>query len=142
MSEQEKLKDYDSEPIAFCAKCYSLKIKHEDSLDIDYCGECGCSEIKEAPVHVWENLYEQKYGKKYVVKGNDPKKNPIFKLPLGKLMQKFADLKQWKDITLSLYPRFPGGFGKADSIVLLFDKLVKDNKLDALRIKMMEYIKG
>jgi hypothetical protein len=41
-----------------------------------------------------------------------------------------------------MYPRFPGGFGKADSIVLFFDKLAKDNKLDDLRVTMMKYIKG
>ena len=142
MSEKEKLNDYDAEPIVFCAKCFSPKIKHEASIDIDYCGDCGCSSIREASVYEWEALYEKKYGHQYVVKGNDPKKSPIFKLPIGKLMQKFANLTQWKSIILSLYPRFPGGFGKADSIVLFFDKLAKDNKLDELRIKMMEYIKG
>ena len=142
MSEQEKINDYDSEPIAFCANCYSLKIKHEESIDMDYCSDCGCSEIREAPVEQWEAMYEKKYGKKYVVKGNDPKKNPVFKLTISKLMDKFSNLPNWKTIIYNMYPRFPGGFGKADSIVLFFDKLSKDNKLDDLRVTMMKYIKG
>lgn len=142
MSEQEKINDYDSEPIAFCANCLSLKIKHEDSIDMDYCSDCGSSEIMEAPVEQWEVLYEKKYGKKYVVKGNDPKKSPVFKLTISKLMDKFSNLPNWRVIIYNMYPRFPGGFGKADSIVLFFDKLAKDNKLDDLRVTMMKYIKG
>ena len=142
MSEQEKINDYDSEPIAFCANCLSLKIKHEDSIDMDYCSDCGSSEIMEAPVEQWEILYEKKYGKKYVVKGNDPKKSPVFKLTISKLMDKFSNLPNWRVIIYNMYPRFPGGFGKADSIVLFFDKLAKDNKLDDLRVTMMKYIKG
>lgn len=142
MSEQEKINDYDSEPIAFCANCLSLKIKHEDSIDMDYCSDCGSSEIMEAPVEQWEVMYEKKYGKKYVVKGNDPKKSPVFKLTISKLMDKFSNLPNWRVIIYNMYPRFPGGFGKADSIVLFFDKLAKDNKLDDLRVTMMKYIKG
>jgi hypothetical protein len=57
-------------------------------------------------------------------------------------MDKLFNLKQWKSIILSLYPRFPGGLGKADSIVLFFDTIIKDNKLTDFRLKMMEYIKG
>ena len=142
MSQQDKINDYDLEPIAYCAKCFSPKIKHESSLDMDYCEDCGCCEIKEASVYEWEKLYERKYNHKYVVKGTDPKKNPVFKLTRSELMDRLYNLPQWKDVIKSLYPRFPGGYGKADSIVLLFDKLVKDNKLDNLRMKLMEYIKG
>ena len=142
MSEQDKINDYDSEPIAFCAKCFSPKIKHENSLDIDYCGDCGCSSIREESVYEWEKLYEKKYGHKYVVKSNDPKKNPVFKLSRTELMDRLCGLAQWRTIIHSLYPKFPGGFGRVDSIVLLFDKLVKDNRLDDLRLKLMEYIKG
>lgn len=142
MTDQTNYNDYDSEPIEFCAECYSLKIKHEDAIDADYCGDCGCSNIREASVYEWEALYEKKYGHKYVVKTNDPKKSPVFKLPMSKLMDRLSNLQQWKEIIHSLYPRFPGGFGKADSIVLFFDKLVKDNRLNDLRMLLMKYIKG
>ena len=142
MTDQTNYNDYDSEPIEFCAECYSLKNKHEDALDTDYCGDCGCSNIREASVYEWEALYEKKYGHKYVEKTNDPKKSPVFKLPMSKLMDRLSNLQQWKEIIHSLYPRFPGGFGKADSIVLFFDKLVKDNRLNDLRMLLMKYIKG
>lgn len=142
MPEEERLNDYDSEPIAFCEKCLSPKIKHEDIVNADYCADCGCFDIKEAKVEDWERMYEQKYGHKYVVKGSDPKKNPVFKLPVPKLMDRLCDLQQWREIIHSLYPKFPGGFSKADSIVLLFDKLSKDNRLNDLRMIMMKYIKG
>lgn len=142
MPEQRKTNDYDSEPIVFCAKCFSPKIKHEDSLDIDYCGDCGCSYTKEASVYEWENLYEKRYGHKYVVKSNNPRRSPVFSLSRTELMDRLSKLAQWKAIIHSLYPKFPGGFGRIDSIVLFFDKLVKDNRLDDLRFKLMEYIKG
>jgi hypothetical protein len=142
MSQQENLNDYDSEPILFCARCLSLKVKHEETIDADYCGDCGCSNIKEAPFSEWESLYEKKYGHKYCEKGNDPKKNPVFKLPVSKLMDRLFNLQQWRDVIRSLYPKFPGGFSKADSIVLLFDKLAKDNRLNDLRMVLMKYIKG
>ncbi len=31
MSEARGLNDYDSEPVTYCARCYSLKVKHEDA---------------------------------------------------------------------------------------------------------------
>lgn len=142
MSQQDQINDYDLEPVAFCAKCFSPKIKHESSLDIDYCADCGCSEINEASVYEWESMYERRYGHKYVVKGTDPKKNPVFQLTRSELMNRLCNLSQWKTIIRSLYPHFPEGFSKADSIVLLFDKLVKDNRLNDLRMKLMSYIKG
>lgn len=142
MSQQEQLNDYDYEPILFCARCLSLKVKHEETIDADYCGDCGCSNINEAPFSEWEKLYEKKYGHKYCEKGTNPINNPVFKLSISKLMERLYNLSQWKDVIHFLYPRFPGGFGKADSIVLLFDKLVKDNRLNDLKMIMMKYIKG
>lgn len=142
MSEQEKLEDYDSEPIVFCAKCFSLKIKHEPTFNIDYCEDCGCSSIKEASIYEWEKLYEKKHGHKYVVKSNDPRKSPVFQLSRSELIDRLCGLPQWRNIIFSLYPNFPGCYGKADSIILLFDKLIKDNRLDDLRLKLINYIKG
>lgn len=137
MDEQDKLKDYDSEPIKYCASCYSIKIGYEESADFEYCMDCGCSDIREAPVEQWENLYKGKYGHKFAEKNNDPRKTPIFMLPLNKLKQKVCDLPSWKDIIHAIYPSFPGGLGKADSIILFFDKLIKDNKLNDLRMLLL-----
>lgn len=127
------MNDYDSEPVHYCATCLSLKIKHDDDLDIDFCCECGNTEMIESPFEVWEKKFEKKYGHKYAVKSEDPRKSPIFQLPLSKLMHKVSDHPKWESIIKSIYGYFPKGLSKADSIVVFFDKLVKDNKLDALR---------
>lgn len=133
MAEQEKNNNYDDEPVVFCASCLSLKVKHDEDLDVDYCGKCGCTDVKEASPEEWEKLYEKKYGRKFVDKSNDIRKSPIFQMPLSKLMHKVADSPKWDIIIREIYGCLPRGLGKADSIVVFFDKLVKDNKLDSLR---------
>lgn len=134
MSDQDKRNDYDDEPIFYCANCLSLSIIHEDSIDSDCCKDCGGTNIKEAMPDEWEKMYRRKYGKDYVTKDRDPKKSAIFKLSLGKLMAKVSDSPKWESIIKEIYSHFPKGISKADSIVLFFDKLSKDNKLDALRL--------
>lgn len=131
MPEQESLNNYDSEPVVYCANCLSLKIKHNDDLDMDYC-DCGCTDIKECLPEQWEALYEKKYGHRYLEK-SDMRKSPIFQLSFSKLMHKVSDSPKWEFIIKEIYGHLPKGLSKADSIVVFFDKLVKDNKLDALR---------
>jgi hypothetical protein len=133
MSEQDRNNDYDSEPVVYCAKCLSLKIKHEDALDIDCCGNCGSTDVVESSIEIWEKKYEAKYGKKFTVKNDDPRNSPIFKLPINKLMAKVSDCPKWENIIKDIYSHFPKGISKADSIVMFFDKLMKDNKLESLR---------
>lgn len=133
MSEQEKYTDYDSEPVYYCATCLSLNIKHEDAIDSDCCGECGCTDIRQMMPEEWEKLYEKKYGKKFVEKSQDIRNHPIFQLSLSKLMHKVSDSPKWEAIIKGVYGHLPKGVSKADSIVIFFDKLVKDNKLDNLR---------
>ena len=133
MSEQEKLNEYDAEPIFYCATCLSLKVKHEEAIDSDCCGECGSTNIAESTVEEWEKKYEKKYGHKYTEKTNDIRKSPIFQLSFSKLMAKVSDYPKWENIVREIYNCFPRGLSKSDSIVLFFDKLIKDNKLDRLR---------
>lgn len=142
MDEQDNYNEYDSEPIKYCTSCLSIKIGYEESADFEYCMDCGCSDIKEAPIEEWEKLYYGKYGRHFTERSNDPKKTPIFKLPLSKLKQKLCDLPSWKDVILSLYPSFPGGLSKADSIILFFDKIAKDNKLNDLRMHLLKIFKN
>ena len=132
-SNTEKLDDYDAEPVLYCSSCLSLKIKHEESLDIDFCGDCGNTDIAESSFEVWEEKYKKKYGHKYTIKSEDPRKSPVFQLPIGKLMHKVSDCPKWETIIKGIYGHLPKGLSKADSIVVFFDKLIKDNKLDALR---------
>ena len=127
MSVEERNQDYDSEPVRYCARCYSLKVKYEESVDYECCGDCGSSDILEAPIEEWEKKYERRYGHKFTQKEQDPKNTFIFKLPLDKLKAKVYESSQWREIINAIYPKFPGGYGKADSIILFFDTLVRQN---------------
>ena len=134
MSELFKLDDYDSEPVVYCSKCLSLNIKHEDIIDSDCCMDCGCTDMEVATIDVWENKWEKKYGHKFAVKSDDPRKSPVFKMSIGKLIAKVSDYPKWESIVKEIYGFIPKGFSKADVIVMFFDKLIKDNKLDSLRM--------
>lgn len=134
--------NYDLEPVTYCPRCYSLKIKYEEEIDADCCMECGCSDTKTTTIGEWEKLYEGRYGRKYVVKSNDPRKSIIFNLPMDKLKARVFNSPQWLSIIKTLYPHFPNGLSKADSVILLFDKLVKDGKLDDLRYTLLKYYKN
>lgn len=126
--------NYDSEPVEYCSKCYSLRIKHEDAIDADYCTECGSTEISTTDIDTWERLYEQRYGKRYVERNNDPRCSIYFKMPLDRLKAKVFYSKMLDRILYSLYPRFPKGLSREDAVILLFDKLSKDNRMDDLRL--------
>ena len=133
MPEQELITNYDSEPVYYCTTCLSLSIKHEDAIDSDFCKECGSTAIKETTFENWEKMYERKYGHKYTIKNNDIRNSPVFKLSFSKLMKKVSDCPKWENIVKELYGYLPKGLSKADTILLFFDKLTKDNKLDKLR---------
>ncbi len=133
MSGQDTYNDYDSEPVRYCARCYSLKIKYDEDIDSDYCMDCGCTDTVESLIEDWEKKYEAKYGHKYTEKSNNIKKSPIFQLSINKLMQKVYDSQKWETIIRTIYKNFPRGLSRADSIVLFFDTLIKGNRLDDLR---------
>lgn len=133
-------KQFDEEPVVYCAHCYSLKIQYEDAVGADYCMDCGSSDTRESTIEQWESLYERRYGHKYAVKGNDVKKSPIFKLTIGKLKDKVFKCADWQGIIHDVYPRFPADLEKTDAILYFFDKAIKDNKLDGLRISLIKHI--
>ena len=54
-------------------------------------------------------------------------------MSISKLMHKVADSSKWEIIIRSLCNSFPKGLSKADSIVVFFDLLIKENRLDKLR---------
>lgn len=131
--------DYDAEPVRYCKKCYSLKIKYEEAADSDCCMDCGCSDTAEAPIEEWERLYEKRYGKKYVTKEERLRKSLIFKMSPHELKVILYASPNWYDIIHTLYPKFPGGLGREDSVVLLFDRIAKDGKYDDLRLLLTKY---
>lgn len=141
MSVQERNEDYDSEPVRYCAKCYSLKVKYEEALDSECCAECGCTDILEAPIDEWEKKYERRYGHKFAVKEEDPKKTFIFRLSTEELKTRIYQSAAWRDIIKSFYPSFPSGWGKADSILLFFDTIVKQGRLNELKLFLFKRFK-
>lgn len=134
MSDKERKKDYDDEPVYYCANCYSLKIGYEEQFNADCCMECGCSNILQTNIENWERLYQNRYGQKFVVKNTDPKRSLIYKMPLDKLKTMVCDNPEWRSIIHNIYPRFPKGYSKADSIIMFFDKISRDNRIDDLRL--------
>lgn len=138
MSEQlKKINEYDAEPVMYCARCYSLNIVYEEAVGTDCCGECGCSDMKTTSIEEWERLYEVRYGHKFVVKTNNYKDSPIFALTDSKLKLMVSNREDWKDLCKTMYPKFPEGLGNTDSVILLFAKLADDNRLDDLRIELI-----
>ena len=62
-SHKEKQPDYNQEPVFFCKNCLSLKIRNGVGLeDSDYCDECGSTEIGQASIEDWQEMYKSKYG--------------------------------------------------------------------------------
>lgn len=141
MSEENKNQDYDSEPVRYCARCFSLKIRYEESIDSEYCADCGSSDILEAPIEEWEKKYERRYKHKFAEREEDPKKTFIFKLPLEKLKTRIYESAKWKEIIKMMYPRFPEGYSKIDSIILFFDTLIRQNRIDELRLVLHKHFK-
>lgn len=129
---QNQASDYDLEPVVYCVNCLSLNIKHDDTLDIDYC-ECGCTDVSSTSVEIWEEKYKKKYGKKFVENTRDITKSPIFQMSVGELMVKLSSSSKWQTVIKEMYGKLPKGLSKADTILVFFDKLLKENKLKALR---------
>jgi hypothetical protein len=141
MDNIERPEDYDSAPVKYCARCYSLKIKYEEALDSECCAECGSTDIQEALIGEWEKKYEGRYGHRLVQKTEDPKKTYFFKMTPKELMHKVADSPKWKEIIRGIYSHFPEGYSKADSVVLFFDMLTRQNKLGELKLFLFKHFK-
>lgn len=64
------LKDeYNNEPVFYCVKCLSLKIRDIPYMsDSDYCDDCGSTNIQQTHIDQWEEMYEKKYGHKFLTK--------------------------------------------------------------------------
>lgn len=62
--------DYNREPVFYCRHCLSLRIKsmdeEHDTEFLDYCDDCGSTDIGQANIHDWEDMYRKKYGKDFL----------------------------------------------------------------------------
>ena len=137
----DKTKDYDEEPVQYCAKCYSLRIMYDDTTDSDICSVCGSTDIATTTIDRWEKLYENRYGHKFVNRSNDPRDSIYFKMSIAKLKTKVYYSKYLQPILYSLYPNFPQGLNKSESVIMLFDQLSKENRIDELRYMLYDYSK-
>lgn len=133
MHEKHKLEDYDAEPVKYCSRCYSLKIGYEESIDSECCLDCGSSDISTTSIENWEKMYEQRYGHKFTEKSKDPRHSLFFKMSVGKLKSMLYHHPLMMKFVHELYPDFPGGLSRADTLIMLFDQLSKDNRIDDLR---------
>lgn len=134
--------NYDEELVVFCKRCYSLSIIHEEAIGEDCCKDCGCSDIATTTIEEWEKLYKNRYGHSFINDKGNIRNSPIFKAPINKLKNIVCNTLRWREICKTLYPKFPGGLSKADSIVLLFAKLQEDNRIDELKMYLIEQNKN
>lgn len=63
-----KKNDFNNVPVVYCTTCLSLNIKTVKGVteDVPYCCKCGNFDTKTAHIVDWEELYEDKYGKKFL----------------------------------------------------------------------------
>ena len=136
MSKGNHKEDCESDQVTFCAECYSLRYRYEESIGMDCCMDCGCTDCRTASFEEWERLYKERYGHKYLEIKKDIRKSPLFLMSVENLKSKVFNDPSWKDICKKLYPSFPEGIGRADSVILLFAKLCQDNRVDDIRMEL------
>jgi hypothetical protein len=141
MDNQGRHEEYDSEPVRYCARCYSLRVKYDADTDAEYCDDCGCTDILESSFDEWEKRYENRFKHKFCEKSEDPKKNFIFSLSLRELREKVYESSKWKEIIKGMFPHFPGGYSKADSVILFFDTVIRQNKIEELKLLLIKLFK-
>lgn len=56
--------DYNEEPVMYCQHCLSIRIKSIN--EFDFCDDCGSTQMNKTNVYEWEEMYESKYGLKYL----------------------------------------------------------------------------
>lgn len=59
--------EYNNIPIHFCKECLSLKVMRVIGMEeACYCDDCGGTDIEEASIEEWEQLYNKKHGFTYL----------------------------------------------------------------------------
>lgn len=57
--------DFNSDPVYYCDKCLSLAIRiiNDESC---YCDKCGNTNVNTTDINNWQQLYEERYNKKFI----------------------------------------------------------------------------
>lgn len=67
-----KKADYNNVPVTYCKTCGSLHIKTVEFDNgqgpLDYCVSCSNTELGSVHIEEWEDIYEDKYGHKFLDK--------------------------------------------------------------------------
>lgn len=55
--------NYNDEPVFYCEKCMSLRIRFVNGLsNSEYCDNCGSTEINQSNIEDWRKKFKDKYG--------------------------------------------------------------------------------
>jgi hypothetical protein len=132
--------EYNSDPVYFCENCYSLYIKHDDFLDADYCAKCGCSNIVCTDIKDWEKLYENRYKRKLVTRAGDPNVIKVYGMTWKEIKQFICDSPKWESIVCRMYPHLRNRYGRADTLMMFFDLVTRQNRINELKDVLVKYI--
>ena len=65
-----KKQDSNNEPVIYCKTCLSIRIKTvefpETKQEVDYCLACSNTDLGSAHISEWEDMYEERYGEKFL----------------------------------------------------------------------------
>lgn len=64
-----KKDDYNNVPIDYCKTCLSIHTKNIENPEVGYCIDCGNTDLDKVHIHEWEEMYEEKYGEKFLTLG-------------------------------------------------------------------------
>lgn len=55
--------NYNEEPVFYCERCLSLKIRFVNGLsNSEYCDDCGSTDVKSTDIEDWRNKFKNRYG--------------------------------------------------------------------------------
>lgn len=55
--------NYNDEPVFYCERCMSLRIRFVNGLsNSEYCDNCGSTEINQSNIEDWRQQFKDKYG--------------------------------------------------------------------------------
>ena len=66
--------DFNNVPVTYCKTCLSLHLKtiefpkgsNGENRNLDYCVPCGNTELGKSHIEEWEEIYEERYGEKFL----------------------------------------------------------------------------
>lgn len=69
-----KKEDYNNVPVTYCKTCLKLHIKEVEfkkddggkNTDVAYCVDCSNTNMGQAHISEWEDMYEEKYGERFL----------------------------------------------------------------------------